>query len=240
MHTDDTPATPTDPARALKRLREALCDQASALRSSLNWEIEDRGAGHQILHLRNQERACLIDNPEDGVHATFLWDNRPLFAGRFEDAGALSRLITRWVADRAMPSVMGREFPGLEMDELADFYERGVPLEGEFIRSWDAMEEFYHEDSGDYFAAVRALIKAMRAAGYDRQLRAGQSMSILGLSRSGEQGLRDGQPRLWFEFGADDMDVDANFAPGSLKRHPIRLTPEVRHLLDTLANQPIT
>lgn len=164
-----------------------------------------------------------------------MWDDRPLFAGQFEDNKPLSVLLKRWVSDRAMPSEIGAEFPGLEIDKLADYYERGVPLEGEFVRSWDAMEAFYREDGGDYFESARAFIRAMREAGYDQLLRAGQSMSIMGLSRSRDQGLRDDQPRLWFEFNGTEMDVDVNYASGGLKGHPIQLTPEVRQLLDALA-----
>jgi hypothetical protein len=33
--------------------------------------------------------------------------------------------------------------------------------------------------------------------------------------------------------------VDANFASGGLKRHPIQLTQDVRQLLDALAEQAI-
>jgi hypothetical protein len=173
------------------------------------------------------------------IHAAFLWDDRPLFASQFEESKPLSALLNRWISDRAMPSEMREEFPSLEIDKLADYYERGVPLEGEFVRSWDAIEEFYREDTGNHFEPARAFIRAMRKAGYDRLLRAGQSMSIFGLSRSRDQGLRDGQLRLWFEFNATEMDIDANFASGGLKRHPIQLTKDVQQLLDALADHAI-
>ena len=64
-------------------------------------------------------------------------------------------------------------------------------------------------------------------------------MASFGLSRSPDQGLREGQPRLWFDIGAKDMDVDANFASGGLERHPVRLTGEVRLLLEALAAHAI-
>lgn len=227
-----------DSERALTALQDELCAQAPSLRSGVESEIEDRGGGYHILHFRAGDRACVIEAGGDRlIHAAFVWDDRPLFASRFEESKPLSDLLKRWVADRAMPSEMRREFPSLEIDKLADYYERGVPLEGEFVRSWDAIEVFYREDGGDYFASARAFIRAMREAGYDRVLRAGQSMSIMGLSRSRDQGLRDDQPRLWFEFNREEMDVDANFASGGLKGHPIRLTEEVQQLLNALAGQ---
>ena len=224
----------------LRALREELGAHAPALRSGVESEIEDRGGDYYILHFRCGDRACVIEASGAGLlYAAFLWRDRPLFASQFEDRKALADLLKRWISDRAMPSEMRREFPWLEIDKLADYFERGVPLEGEFIRSWDAIEEFYREDTGRYFESARAFIRALREAGYDRLLRAGQSMSIFGLSRSRDQGLREDQPRLWFEFNAVEMDVDANFATGWFKHHPIQLTPDIGRLLDTLVKYPI-
>ena len=224
----------------LLNLRDELCEHALEPGLELESEIEDRGGGYHILHFRKDDRECVIEAGADQfIHAAFVWDDRPLFASQFENSKPLSNLLKRWVADRAMPSEIRAEHPDIEIDKLADYYERGVPLEGEFIRSWDAIEAFFREDGGDYFESARVFIRAMRDAGYDRVLRAGQSMSIMGLSRSQDQGLRDDQPRIWFAFNGKDMDVDANFASGGLKQHPIDLTPEVRQLLDALSAQAI-
>lgn len=229
-----------DPLEVLSALRDRLLIQIPALSRGAATEIEDRGSGYHILHFRSGERAVVIEAAGPGLfYAAFLWDGRPLFADRFESVEPLAVLLRRWVSDHALPSALRQEFPELELDELADYYERGAALEGEFVRSWDAVEVFYREDGGDHFAAARAFIRALRDAGYDRLLRAGQSMSIMGLSRSRDQGLRDDQPRLWFAFNRSDMDVDANFAAGGLKGHPIELTPAVRQLLDALAGKAV-
>lgn len=226
--------------RALTKLRDDLCAHTPALQSGAESEIKHLGRDHCVLHFRSGERGCIIDVPGDQLsHAAFLWDERPLFEIQFNDRRLLSVILNQWVCERAMPSQMRVKFPQLEIDTLADYYERGEPIVGEFMQSWDAIEEFYSEDNGDYFKAARALISALREAGYDRRLRAGQSMASLGLSRSQGQGLRDGQPRLWFDFGAREMDIDANFASGGLLRHPIQLTDEVRQLLDALAKHEI-
>ncbi|MGB0580982.1 MAG: hypothetical protein ACPGVU_14885 [Limisphaerales bacterium] len=229
--------TTDDQRQALAALRDELCGHASELVAGAESEIEDRGGGYHILHIRSGDRACVIESGSGQfIYSAFTWDDRPLFANQFEDCKPLAVLLQRWVVDRAMPSDIRKEFPDIELDPLADYYERGVPLEGEFMRSWDAMEMFFKEDGGDHFEPARAFIRAMRDAGYDRRLRAGQSMSIMGLSRSRDQGLRDDQPRIWFGFNRADMDVDANFEPGGLKGHAIKLTAEVRSLLDALAN----
>lgn len=234
MMTDDE-SIAGDSCNRLQTLRNQLLSHESALSSGVGSEIENRGGGYHILHFRSGERECVVEAGEELIHAAFVWGNHPLFASQFETAESLATLLRRWVADQAMPSVIHTEYPSLEIDPLADYYERGVPLEGEFMRSWDGIEVFYREDGGDYFESARAFIRDMREAGYDRVLRAGQSMSIMGISRSREQGLRDDQPKLWFEFNGTSMNVDANFGSGGLKNHPILLTPEVRQLLDALA-----
>jgi len=232
----DTEQSGTDDLRRrLRRLLEELTAAEPDLSSGAGSEIEDRGGGYHILHFRSADRECVIESAGQTLYAAFVWDNHPLFASPFSDAGPLAKLLKRWLVDQARPSEIRAEYPDIEVDELADYYERGAPLEGEFKRSWDAIEAFFREDGGDYFEAARGFIRALREAGYDRVLRAGQSMSIMGLSRSREQGLRDDQARIWFAFNRDTMDVDANFGPGGLKDHPIRLTPEVRGLLDALA-----
>ena len=223
--------------RALAVLRDDLWAKAPRLKSQAVSEIKNLGLEHFVLLFQSGERGCVIDLQGDqNAHAAFLWNDRPMFESRFDERHGLARLIRRWVCDAGRPSDMRTEFPDLEIDELADYYERGEPVVGEFMRSWDAIEAYYTETKGgDYFKAVRGLIRSMREAGYDRQLRAGQSMASFGLSRSHEQGLREDQPRLWFDIGPSEMDVDANFGDGELLGHPVRLTAEVRKLLDGLA-----
>lgn len=237
-----------DPAhsvqRALTTLRDEMCARVPVLQPGTESEIKQLGRDHSVLQFNSDDRSCVIDihGPACAcgiTHAAFLWNERPLFESQFDDRKLLSRVLSRWVCERAMPSEMRAEFPWLEIDELADYYERGAPIEGEFMRTWDAIEAFYSEDTGDYFQSTRGLIRAMREAGYDRLLRAGQSMAAFGLSRSQGQGLREGQPRLWFDLGAREMDVDANFASGDLQRHPVQLTKELRRLLDALAEYPV-
>jgi hypothetical protein len=79
------------------------------------------------------------------------------------------------------------------------------------------------------------MIHAMREAGYDRRLRAGQSMTSLGLSRSRRHGLLRDQPCIWLEFHHGAMNVHAKFAGVRWIGRPVDFTAEVRQLLDRLA-----
>lgn len=229
-----------DSRRALTSLHAELCAQAPSLQSKVESEIKNLGLHHHVLEFRSGERSSVIDiHAAHLIHAAFLWDDRPLFENQFDDREALAAVINRWVCEIAMPSRMREEFSWLEIDELADYYESGEPVVGEFMRSWDAVEEYYSEETSDYYRPVRQLIRVLREAGYDRKLRAGQSMASFGLSRAVGHGLRDGQLRVWFDIGATEMDVDANFGSGNLQRHPVELTEEVRSLLDALAEREL-
>ena len=76
------------------------------------------------------------------------------------------------------------------------------PLDRDFIQSWERMEEFF----GWMLARVpwnhRVLqfIAELRQAGYDRKLRAGQTIDIFIVSRSRHHGLRPDQSRVAFYF----------------------------------------
>ena len=62
-----------------------------------------------------------------------------------------------------------------------------------FIKSWDDIEKFYVDllsyKGWGHVKPVQDLIKHLRALGYDKLLRAGQSVYILVLSRSKNWGL---------------------------------------------------
>jgi len=64
-----------------------------------------------------------------------------------------------------MPSTMRTEFPWLSIGDLADYYEKGDPVEGEFIKSWDWMQQFYEDDSFPMKTAVLTLIAQLRMRG---------------------------------------------------------------------------
>ena len=76
-------------------------------------------------------------------------------------------------------------------------------IESDFIKSWEDIEIFYVDllsySGWDRVKPVQDFIKYLRALGYDKLLRAGQSIHILMLSRSKNFGLRDNQHRIGIE-----------------------------------------
>ena len=139
-----------------------------------------------------------------------------------------------------MPSALRTEFPWVQIGELADYYERGKPIESEFLKSWDLIERFYDSLEFPFVPKVRGLIAQMRGRGYDKSLRAGQSLWSLILSRSRRHGLRDDQPRIAFWFRNDGMDVYTRIDGEKKVTYPeIAFTTDVDALLKQLQARDI-
>ena len=227
--------------RALSQLRDDVIASAPALLHSTQCELQHKMADIYYLRFKTDERSCEISyyGKNELPDAKFSWDGCQLFQYQPDDKPQLAWVLKRWLCDRSPPSAMRKEFAWLEIGELADYYENGKPIEGEFIRSWDFIEKFYQEDWCRFSDAVLAMIRAMRQAGYDRVLRAGQSLSSLALSRCRRHGLRAKQACIWFEFHAPVMNVHADFAGTALKKHPIEFSKEVQELVDALVEVAI-
>lgn len=75
-----------------------------------------------------------------------------------------------------------------------------------FESSWDVVEAFFERQAAatTWVRPMFALVQQMRSAGYDRRLRAGQSLNSLGLSRSRQHGLRADQSNLFVIPSADE------------------------------------
>lgn len=113
-------------------------------------------------------------------------------------------------------------------------------IEIDFLRSWDIIEVFFGEDY--WLTPLLPLIKTLRARGYDRQLRAGQSMNRFILSRSREHGLRPDQPSLIFSLtraGGMVVDLQGSNVSMRLMVDQVGITPEIENLFVVLLAHPI-
>ena len=112
-------------------------------------------------------------------------------------------------------------------------------LAAEFRFSWDFTQHFFlRPRAGPGRESISALIRQVRAAALDSQLRAGQSYESLGLSRSCQHGLRPFQdhvfltPRLDGWLGVTGL-LDGQ--PLALERTPPAFEGELRRLIERLA-----
>ena len=83
-------------------------------------------------------------------------------------------------------------------------------------------------------------IADLRRAGYDRQLRAGQSIWSLIVSRSRRPRLRPEQPLVSFQFRESSMEVySSNEAEERIFEIPIGMSDTVERVLQRLVTRPI-
>ncbi len=219
----------------------------------------DEHAKHGLVQWANSDIHYLrFDTDSRSVHFSFWakneipdchfdWDGCNLLKTQVDDGMELGLAAKRWLYDQAQPSEMADEFFWFEVTKLAKFYEEGKGIEGEFVVSWDKIETSFQRFSERTAWATKALdfISELRAAGYDHQLRAGQSMATFIVSRSRRHGLRPEQPGISFRFS--DKSIEASFghgfgfAKGETKTAFLdyRISDELRNMLDALISYEI-
>lgn len=229
--------------RELVRIRDFLLENIPDLSLAAPWELAYSGSALYHLWFRSETRSAQLYyyGKDEFPEALFHWDRCELFRFKGNDCPALGAVLKRWLCDNALPSTMRKEFPWLNIGELADYYENGNPVEGEFIQSWESIERFYDNEYFPLKDFVLSFIAELRRAGYDRKLRAGQSLWTLIVSRSRRQGLRAEQPYIQFQFREGTMDVFSKSQED--ERIPgisIALSDRVEKVLGRLVSQPIT
>lgn len=227
-----------------KRSLVALEAQVLELRPGLQdvtHELQHDMADIYYMWFRSPERSCRVSYYGKNVHpdAVIRWDDCALFEFRATDPERLAAVLERWLCADEPPSTMRREFPWLEIGKLADYYEAGKPVEGEFLQSWEWIEEFFREHGPPGNDAAWQFVAALRAAGYDKRLRAGQSLWSFIVSRSRRHGLRNGQPHIVFEFCDGGLRMQVWDSAEEVRLPEARLTPAVDAALKRLANEAI-
>jgi hypothetical protein len=231
--------------RGLTRLHNDVTACVPEIASDVECRIEEGYGSWNDLRYQAGDRSCEVSYcvGNEFPNATFFRDGRELFEHRVTDNHRFAAILSRWLCSHAPPSALRREFPALINGRLADYYEQGRPIEGEFIQSWDQVEAFYDDPENRAGPQVKPLISAMRARGYDRTLRAGTSLWSLMLSRSRRHGLRPDQPYVSFWFRRDGMDVSERLGDENANRtvsySEIRFMPEFDELLSRLQAVPI-
>lgn len=231
--------------RRLAQIRDHVITTEPELNKSAESElVQQIGDGYYLI-LRGSERSCEVSFYGKNVwpDATFAWDECHLFQYQPHDNSQFASVLKCWLCDNLTPSEMRSRFPWLSIGELADYYEAGKPIEGEFIKSWDWLEEFYDDTRCPLADDIKAFMRAMRSKGYDRIFRAGQSLWSLILSRSRRHGMRPEQPCIQFWFRDDGMDVfnyiEDRRRGSRIAYSRIEFTPEIDALLVELQSVPI-
>jgi len=227
--------------RKLKSISECMARNFPNLGSGVTSELTVTGSGLSHLWYRNSARSAHIHfaSQTEAPQAVFFWDESEMFRFGAADCTALGAVLSRWLGGNAPPSELRSEFPWLEIGRLADYYEKGRPVEGEFLESWDRMERVY-ESSRFPKALILPFIGELRKAGYDHKLRAGQSLWSLIVSRSRRARVRPDQPLVSFQFHGETMELfSSNGEEERIPVLPIEVSETVVRVLDTLVERQI-
>jgi hypothetical protein len=219
-----------------------LVESHPELGQQVSSEIRHVGCDLFELWFNASDRSCRIYHygRNQFPDAVFHWDGCELLRIRTGDTTRLAAMLEQWLCDQAMPSEMAADFPEAEVEPVARYYEEGRPVEGEFITSWDRIEHFYEELQFPCSGQVLSLIARIRQAGYDKTLRAGQSLWSLVVSRSRRHGLREDQPSITFTFTRNGMEVYSDVDRRErLFFSCLEFSPAVDDLLNSLATKDI-
>jgi hypothetical protein len=228
--------------RRLMSIRDQALKTFPNLASAARNELTVTPSGVSHLWFRTGSRSAHVHFPSrhDIPEALFYWDDCELFRFDAPDRAALATVLSCWLVENAPPSALRKEFPWLHIGRLADFYENGNPVEGEFLESWDQMEGVYEGSRFPPRTLVLPFIAELRRAGYDRKLRAGQSIWSLIVSRSRRSRLRPEQPLVSFQFRESTMEVfSSNQGEERIFEIPIALSDTVQRVLQRLLERPI-
>lgn len=188
--------------RKLQLLQKNINDANAKLTFISVNEVKEEYFSSYSLWFRHDNKSCKIYyyGYEENPRYVFNWDDCRIFETSSSDVQKMGSLIKKWTVEKAMPSTLRIEFPEIDFGALAEYYESGNGIKGEFINSWDQIEQFYKETDLDKKDEILRLIKGIRAKGFDKTLRAGQSLYSFVLSRSRRHGLRENQPFVSFSF----------------------------------------
>jgi hypothetical protein len=222
--------------RRLLQIAHAVTDYEPAIQGATT-QLKRQICDLCEFWFKYRERSCKLwyYGKNEFSNATFYWDNCELFRFQAENLEKLAAVLKRWLCDEAKPSEMRIDFPWIEIGELADYYEAGKPIEGEFVTSWNSIERFYSKVDFPPKKKILKLITELREHGYDKSLRAGQSMFSFILSRSRRHGLQANQPCLIFSFKEASMEIKAHFENDETFPFPqITFSPQLEVLLQRL------
>lgn len=195
--------------------------------------------------LKNKDRSIqyyidgYINPPKTGFGFKFLWDDCTVFYAYNTNLNSFTPLIYDWLIINLKPSEIKEKYSWIELYSIAEYYEKGEGITGEFIESWDRVEIFYKELEFHLRDEVLNFIKDIRAYGFDKSLRAGTSLYSLILSKSRRYGLRQDQNSIKFSFGDDGVYVNIDTQKQMLYKG-IKLSDEILQLIKHLNAEEIS
>ena len=185
------------------------CNELCKIDSNKTNIISDFSFEYHI-ELKDKDRGCRIYpyHFSEIPKYEFEWDDCPLFKISSNDVKRQVEIVKSWVLNKTIPSKIQTQFPEIKLNKLAEYYEKGEGIKGEFIESWDILENSriqglsieYYEEAKDELK----LVKEMRSFNLDESLRIGSQLSVLILSRAKRQGIDEDKPQIRIVFLGDN------------------------------------
>lgn len=233
--------------RSLTNLHETII----RLDPTLTQKTEHRLCGYEDfydLSFLYKDRTCMISAADHFQNhlVSFEEDQVQICSFREKDPSTIAQALRFWLIECFSPTTFGRRFDSLTFSEMAIYYEIGRPITGEFIQSWNSTERFFLNNRNLESAQAYVLLTRIRTAGYDKTLRAGQSLMTLILSRSRRHGLQKGQPCIHLDFYNNEINVHCSFPDEDIQEFKFPYysskepPPDLIVLLDRLVAFPIT
>lgn len=201
------------------------------------------GSGLYDYSISYNNRSCILDGygKHEPTSFHFCWDNCRLFEVKQNDLTLMAKAVKMWLIEEIVPSQLEAQLKWIKISELALYYEKGEGIKGEFIESWNSIERFYKRIDENFTPKVLQLIKEMREHGFDKKLRAGQSLYTLMLSRSRRHGLTWEQNFLAFRFYIDKNEMKVTDKSDTLLLNgKVEYSNELENLLNELAEEAIS
>ncbi len=204
--------------------------------------LENQGSGIVRYEISNDSRSCWstgVGNHGE-VYFGFTWDGCTLFETETK-RNETAEVLKRYLIDREAPSSLNKEFSWVPVNDLTNSYEKGEGIKGEFIESWKSIKRFYSgfpEHSLPNKDKIIELINALINQGFDKTIRAGQSLTTLMLSKSRRHGLSEHQPFLAFEFRSESVHIHTE--KGEIDQlDNIKINEKIVNLIKELEKEPI-
>ena len=234
--------------RNLTTLHHLILELNPTLAQKTNHQLSSRFDEFYDLMFLHGNRSCVISAADHFQNhlVSFKEDQVEMCSFREKNPNIIAQALNSWLIGGFSPTTLGRKFDGLTFSEVAIYYEIGKPVIGEFIQSWNFIERFFLSQKNLESAQAYGLVVKMREAGYDKTLRAGQSLMTLILSRSRRHGLQKGQSHIYFDFHNNIINVRCSFSGEEVQEFKFpyyaskELSPELINILDTLVAYPIT
>ncbi|MBL0316247.1 MAG: hypothetical protein IPP69_10870 [Flavobacteriales bacterium] len=221
--------------RKLILLQTLINDVYPAMKEiAVNRIVEDI-LSYPELEFEDGERLCRIH-----YHASkefprwiYFWNGTRIFETSNPHDAINAQIAMRWVLEKVRPSELNMDYPEIDTGKLAQFYEQGKGLEGEFTLSWE--ESIKNLKQGEHHEKVRKLFKQFEKAGYYQLFRTNANSWTFVMTRSKKNLKLSDQPFISFRFYENKSEVSVKDIHGTLHRfEEIELTSEMKRIIQEL------